>query len=132
MQPHLPEAQLGEKGYPIGIRHVALDVFAHGNVIEFGKQRDRADLPVDNFLKPPQLGMALRCVPATVVAGRDGEVIVNGVPLRLPPGSVHPVPDSVDTGWWCYQGPVNCQPPTLEISAACARCVFFRRSTGDI
>jgi hypothetical protein len=37
------------------------------------------------------------CVPATVVAGPDGQVIVNGVPLRLPPGSVHPVPGGVDT-----------------------------------
>jgi hypothetical protein len=72
------------------------------------------------------------CVPATVVTGPDGQVIVNGVPLRLPPDSVHPVPDGVDTGWWCYQGVTSCQPPTLEISAACARCVFVRRSPGDI
>jgi hypothetical protein len=72
------------------------------------------------------------CVPATVVAGPDGQVIVNGAPLRLPSGSVHPVPEDVDTGWWCYQGHASCQPPTLEISAAWARCVFFRRTLEDI
>jgi hypothetical protein len=66
------------------------------------------------------------CIPATVALGQDGEVIVNGVPLRLPPGSVHLPPDDVETGWWCYHGDAPCQPPLPEISDACARCVFVR------
>jgi hypothetical protein len=72
------------------------------------------------------------CVPATVVRGPDGEVRVNGVPLRLPTGSVHLAPDGVDTGWWCYQALMSCQPPLLEISAACARCVFVPQRLGTL
>src|SRR5262245_43341015 len=36
------------------------------------------------------------CVPATVAMGPDGEVVVNGVPLRLPRGSVHLAPDGIE------------------------------------
>jgi hypothetical protein len=72
------------------------------------------------------------CIPATVALGPDGEVIVNGVPLWLPRGSVHLAPDDVDTGWWCYQGHAPCQSPQLEISEACARCVFVRNSPGHL
>jgi len=72
------------------------------------------------------------CVPATVALGPDGEVRVNGVPLRLPMGSVHLAPDGMDTGWWCYQAQVSCQPPLFEISAACARCVFVPRRLGTL
>jgi hypothetical protein len=39
------------------------------------------------------------CVPAAVVAGPHGEVIVNGVRIKMPPGSVHPVPEGVESGW---------------------------------
>jgi hypothetical protein len=31
--------------------------------------------------------------------GSDDEVIVNGVPLQLPHGSVHLAPDGIETGW---------------------------------
>jgi hypothetical protein len=72
------------------------------------------------------------CVPATVGLGPDGEVIVNGVPLRLPRGSVHLAPEGVETGWWCYQGHAACQPPLLEISQACARCVFVPGRPGTL
>jgi hypothetical protein len=72
------------------------------------------------------------CVPAAVTMGPDGEVIVNGVSLRMPRGSVHLAPDDVELGWWCYQGHAACQPPRLEISQACARCVFVPRRPGTL
>jgi hypothetical protein len=72
------------------------------------------------------------CILATVAMGPDGEVVVNGVPLRLPPGSVHLAPDGVETGWWCYHGHAPCQPPLLEISEACARCVFMPHRPGHL
>jgi hypothetical protein len=41
------------------------------------------------------------CIPANVTMGPDGEVMMNGVPFRLPRGSVHLAPDGVETGWSC-------------------------------
>jgi hypothetical protein len=72
------------------------------------------------------------CIPASVAMGLDGEVVVNGVPLRLPRGSVHLAPDGVETGWWCYHSHAPCQPPLLEISEACARCVFVPGRPGNL
>src|SRR6266511_5876148 len=72
------------------------------------------------------------CVPATVVPGPDGEVVTDGVPPVLPPGFVDPAPVEGDTEWWCDQGHAPCLPPGLAISTACARCVFMRRTPGDI
>jgi hypothetical protein len=54
------EAHLGEYRHRIRIIDIALDVLPHGDIVELGKERDEPDIPVDDLLKPPQLGMALR------------------------------------------------------------------------
>src|SRR5262245_51580572 len=60
--PTLLKVEFGEKGYAIRIRNIALHMVAQDNVIKLGPQRDHPHLPIDNLLKPPQLGVAFRCV----------------------------------------------------------------------
>ena len=47
---------------------------------------------------------------------------VNGQPVELPKGSVHLSEEH--RAYWCYQEHPPCRPPSLEISAACGRCLF--------
>jgi hypothetical protein len=47
---------------------------------------------------------------------------VNRTFVELPKGSVHLSQEP--TAYWCYQGQVPCQPPQLEMSAVCGRCLF--------
>ena len=47
---------------------------------------------------------------------------VNGTFVELPKGSVHLSQEPV--AYWCYQGQAPCQPPQLDISPACGRCLF--------
>lgn len=45
-----PQAELSEIGDSIGIRDVTLHVLPRDHVLKFGKQRNQADITVDNFL----------------------------------------------------------------------------------
>ena len=71
-------------------------------------------------------GKAADCRPAdiTVLNHRRGEVLVDGVPLTLPPGSVHRIPHDAHepeaAGFWCYRGDPH------EVTAANSRCIFYR------
>src|SRR2546422_990806 len=56
----LLEAQLGEHGESIGVIDMALDVVPNGAGIKLQKERNQSALSIDNFLKPPQFGIALR------------------------------------------------------------------------
>jgi len=47
---------------------------------------------------------------------------VNGTAVLLPKGSVHLSEEPV--AYWCHNGQAPCQPPHLEISPACGRCLF--------
>jgi hypothetical protein len=47
---------------------------------------------------------------------------VNGMLVELPKGSVHLSQEPI--AYWCHQGQPFCRPPQLEISSACARCLF--------
>ena len=66
------------------------------------------------------------CRPAnvTVLHQRRGEVLVDGVPLTLPPGSVHRIPHEAHepdaVGFWCYRGDPR------QVTAANSRCIFYK------
>src|SRR5687767_14530066 len=47
---------------------------------------------------------------------------VNGTSVVLFKESVHLSEELV--AYWCHQGRAPCQPPQLEISSACGRCLF--------
>jgi hypothetical protein len=47
---------------------------------------------------------------------------VNGTSVVLPKKSVHLSEEPM--AYWCYQRRAPCQPPQLEISFACGRCLF--------
>ena len=65
------------------------------------------------------------CRPAdiTVLNHRRGEVLLNGVPLTLPPGSLHRIPPEAHepnaAGYWCYIWAAE------PISALNVRCLFY-------
>src|SRR5467141_5456585 len=56
----LLEAQLGEHGYAIGVRDIALHMLPCDHVFKCSKQRDQADIAIDHFLKPPQFCLAFQ------------------------------------------------------------------------
>jgi hypothetical protein len=56
----LPEAQLGEYGNRIRVIDIALDVFSHDEVVKLCKEGHQTNIPIDDFLKPPQFGIAFR------------------------------------------------------------------------
>ena len=66
------------------------------------------------------------CRPAdiTVLNQRRGEVLLDGVPLTLPPGSIHRIPAHAHepnaAGYWCFRA------NSREVTAANTRCIFFR------
>ena len=47
---------------------------------------------------------------------------VNGTFVEIPKGSVHLSQEPI--AYWCYYGQTPCQPPQLETSAVCGRCLF--------
>jgi hypothetical protein len=73
----------------------------------------------------------LDCVPAdaTLLDLKRGHVRVNGVDLVVPKESIHVIKDDSD-GYWCYQLTTRCQPPELELSPECERCVYVKRVGG--
>ena len=66
------------------------------------------------------------CRPAdiTVLNHARGEVLLDGVPLTLLPGSIHRIPPEAHepdaAGYWCWK--LN----SVEITAENVRCLFFR------
>ena len=58
-----------------------------------------------------------------VLNHRRGEVLLNGVPLTLPPGSIHRIPPEAHEpdarGYWCYIWAAE------PISALNVRCLFY-------
>src|SRR5215510_10736500 len=56
----LLQAQLGEHGYAIRIRHIALHVLSCDDILKFRNQWNQADIAIDDFLKPPQFGLTFR------------------------------------------------------------------------
>lgn len=66
------------------------------------------------------------CRPADITAINQarGEVLIDGVPLRLPPGSGHRIPPEAHepdaSGYWCFRANLH------EITAANTRCVFYK------
>ena len=66
------------------------------------------------------------CRPAdiTVLNHRRGEVLLDGVPLTLPPGSIHRIPPEAHepdaVGYWCWKGSPD------RITSETTRCVFFK------
>jgi hypothetical protein len=46
----LPQTQLGEHGYAIGIRDIALHVLPCNDVLKFRNQWNQADITIDDFL----------------------------------------------------------------------------------
>jgi len=47
---------------------------------------------------------------------------VNGRFVELPKGSVHLSQEPI--AYWCHLGWEPCQPPQLQISPVCGRCLF--------
>jgi hypothetical protein len=47
---------------------------------------------------------------------------VNGTSIVLPKKSVHLSEEPA--AYWCHNAQAPCQPPQLEISSACGRCLF--------
>lgn len=66
------------------------------------------------------------CRPAEVMVLNQarGEVMLDGEPLTIPPGSLHRIPPEAHEpeapGYFCYKGEPH------EVTAANARCVFFK------
>src|SRR5262249_41153806 len=58
----LPKRQPGEIRSHVRIINIALHILPHRDVVKLDKERDQPDIPIDNFLKSPQCGMAFRCV----------------------------------------------------------------------
>jgi hypothetical protein len=60
------------------------------------------------------------CVPADVhLRSSQGDLLVNGQPVRLPLGSIHLMPPEETHGWWCHRSEPGCPPrPSRSASAA--------------
>src|SRR5207245_5045744 len=58
--PALAQTQFGEHRDRIRVIDMALDVFPHSEVVKLRKEGHQADIAIDDFLKPPQFGLAFR------------------------------------------------------------------------
>lgn len=66
------------------------------------------------------------CIEAAVIPIGPGWVIINGVEIRIPSSSMHPLPPHVPSGgMWCYRGFFTGGPPP-QVSPETTLCVFFR------
>ena len=77
------------------------------------------------------------CLPAAVSKKSDaGDIIINGIPLKIYPSVIHKSETSY--GWYCWRLIEGCMPPKDSttvpqeiISKECALCAFYEEYTGN-
>lgn len=77
------------------------------------------------------------CLPATVSKRSEaGDIVINGVPLKMHPGTIHR--SEMTYGWYCWRLIEQCIPPKDSttvpqaiISEECAFCAFYEGRAGN-